>query len=352
MKKLLGAMMLLAGFAMPACAAETGTPSPSTTAEAGTALTISSESDTAIAGNFVSGASVVTFQAQLVSPLVNVTLVVNGASFDFSFDVSKGTLNIDGHANTLLGADADVLAKLEKAFDRLGNPTRIRESLYKTFAILGAAPVGTTLQVRAITPAANFAKEVDRSDCESDEGVTFLCNCNNVNNNAAPNGCGYAYGGTSSPGGTDGWTHTIWNATNLGSCVGTPTNNHEHEECENTASCSDYGDASQHGYGTSGCFWGGRYHKNVQWQAACGWQSKACEGRCGAGCPQSYNFYYTKDCHDHDTCLDNHPSAASNSTFGTCGNEWDSAVNDFADLTGSNDFGNACGGAAVGDNTR
>jgi hypothetical protein len=66
--------------------------------------------------------------------------------------------------------------------------------------------------------------------------------------------------------------------------------------------------------------------------------SGSCEGRCGAGCnsgspcaliPTSYNWYGTKDCLDHDICLDAHPNAPYTSSSGDCGNEYSDAYWDF-----------------------
>ena len=139
-------------------------------------------------------------------------------------------------------------------------------------------------------------------------------------------GIGSIGGGTNSYG---GWVN---------GCSSTPSYTHEHEVCEWTGS-SDH-EAGQ-----------GSYHGRVTWGSRIGWSASACEGRCGAGCPNSYNFYITKDCLDHDVCLDNHPSASSTSTFGDCGNEFDSASGDFVSGTSSG-FTSACGFAMWGDSTR
>ncbi len=65
----------------------------------------------------------------------------------------------------------------------------------------------------------------------------------------------------------------------------------------------------------------------------CGTWAPECEGRCGAGCPCNswycVNRYYTKDCFDHDVCLDNNPGDGHNDPFApNCGDEWGDASDD------------------------
>jgi hypothetical protein len=341
MKKLLAAVALASVAFASGCAGNVASQDPTAPASEASAITITitTETDTDLVGSFVNGSSVISFEEHLATPMVNTKLVINGAEYDYVYDIVHSTLNIDGHSNSILGADASALAVFEKAFDHLGGPTRMREQLYKTIALMAAAPRGTTFKIKSIVPQTNKVDEVSRSYCDNDDGITYICAQNNLGGcqgtYAGANGSNPIYNaaGTS---GTSGGTNNYGGYVN--GCTSTPSIIHEHEVCEGTAS-------SDHESGQSS------YHGRVTWGARVGWSAKACEGRCGAGCPQSYNFYVTKDCTDHDVCLDNHPSASSTSTFGDCGNEFDRASGDFTYGTSSG-FTSACGFAMWGDNTR
>lgn len=326
MKTLIGLAALSLVVSVAACAAPAaGTGEPTTAAGSSTsALTLTEETDTKLAGNYVHGDSVITFEEQLASPMLHTKLVVNGAEYDYDRDLVKSTLVIDGHGNTLLAADSAALAGLEHELDKLGQPTQMREALFKTISLMAAAPRGTTLMQKTITPKV-AAAETDRSYCVSDEGITYMCSCNGI-----PSGCSANFVGWS---GNNPIYQSSGNSGAFGTaygCSGVPQINHEHELCEYTA---EY------------------YHGRYTGYSYCGWGASACEGRCGAGCPNSYNFYYTKDCFDHDLCLDNHPSASATSTFGDCGNEFDQASGDFSYGT-SDGYASSCGGYAPGDTTR
>lgn len=349
MRKLLGITIAALTFAMTGCAADqvgpTEDPASDGTAARTEGLTIESETESTLKGHYVRGGSVVTFHARLVSPNVELHLSVNGAEYDLVKDVVHSTVNLDGHGNTILGEDAEVLHALEKAFDAAGEPSRIREEMYRAIALMSAAPRGTTLLTRVVRPMTLPSEEQDRGYCDSDNGVTYLCAQNDVSGT-----CSKTYTGTSTPTGDDphsmysngGITGSDGGTNNLGAyvtgCTSVPTYTHEHEACEWTADKS--AEAGQ-----------SKYHGRVTWSSRIGWSAKACQGRCGAGCPNSYNFYITKDCLDHDVCLDNHPSASSTSTFGTCGNEFDRAAGDFASGTGRG-FTSGCGFSMWGDSTR
>ncbi len=334
MKQLLGIVVLSAlGLAMSACAGQAAEPQDPAAEKSADALTITEETATTLKGSFVRGDSLVTFSSKLEGTVFTNALVVNGAPFDFRYDLAGFSLDVDGHSNTLLVADGQVLASFEKALDDLGKPNVMREGLFKSVSMMAQAPRGTTLITRQIkAQGANAAAEVPHNYCVSNEGITWL-----------PGGCGAPGAGN--------------NLVNTGSCyylvnntagdpANVPVNTHEHEQCEASASCNSSGDAGQHGFGTSSCFWSGKYHGRVYWNDHVGYASKACEGRCGAGCPVSYNYYYSKDCFDHDVCLDNHPAASSNSTLGDCGNEWDEASDDFSFGTSSS-YQSYCGAAGV-----
>lgn len=340
MNKLLGLVALSMGLAMAACAAPAGSPDPTAEgASAVEALQITDESETAIAGTYALGESTVAFSSRLESPFVRTQLIVNGATFDYELDVVGSKLTIDGHSNTILGADAEVLGKLEKAFERLGSPSKIREALFKTISMMAAAPRGTTLLRKEVVPQLAPSAELNRGYCDSDDGITYLCDPAS-NANSLPPGCSaYAagYNGSNplyhanSVSGVGGGGDNAYVGGYVTGCQYTYTWTHEHEVCEYSRNSS--------------------YHGRVTWPARVGWSASACEGRCGGGCPNSYNFYLTKDCLDHDVCLNSHPGASSTSTFGDCGNEFDRASGDFTWGTGSS-FASSCGFYMVGENSR
>ena len=342
MRKLLTLSLATLTLLTAACAADHVAPSdgamPAPSAAQG--LTVTSESDIAITGHYVHGGSVVTFHSELVSPFVRTHLVVNGAEYDAEKDIVHSTMKIDGHGNTLLAEDAAALAAIDKAFDRMGEPTKIREETYKVLSLMSAAPKGTTITVKSIVPQLAKADEQNRGYCDNDDGITYLCGGNNIGNcpNAytGNNGSNEMHTATMGVAGVGGGTNTWGGYVN--GCTTTPSYTHEHEVCEWTS-------GSDHEAGQ------GSGHGRVTWGSRIGWSASACEGRCGAGCPNSYNFYVTKDCLDHDTCLNNHPSASSTSTFGDCGNEFDRASGDFTYGTSSG-FTSGCGFAMWGDSTR
>jgi hypothetical protein len=328
-------------IATSACSEQVAAPDASMPApSAAQGLTVTSETDIAITGHYVHGGSVVTFHSELVAPYVRTHLVVNGAEYDVEKDIVASTMKIDGHGNTILAEDAAALAAIDKAFDKMGEPTRIREEAYKVLSLLSAAPKGTTITTKHIVPSMASKDEQNRGYCDNDDGITYICAANQGA------GCPASYTGASG-------SNPLYKATNgvtgvgggtnyyggyVNGCSSTPSYTHEHEVCE-------YSSSSDHESGQ------GSYHGRVTWGARIGWSASACEGRCGAGCPNSYNFYVTKDCLDHDVCLNNHPSASSTSTFGDCGNEFDRASGDFTYGTSSG-FTGACGFAMWGDSSR
>lgn len=319
-------------LAMTACAAPTESEQPSAS-EATAGLQITEETETTLVGSFVRGESVVSFEARLEAPVVRTKIVVNGATYEHAYDIPTATLEIDGHGNTVLAADATVLRQVERAFDKAGSPSKIREAMFRVIALMSAAPRGTTIMKKVIAPTAE-APEAERGYCDSDDGITYLCGCNTLGANCGKTFAGYEgsnpmyqAAGIAGSEGVDNQSYGKY----VSGCTSTPAYTHEHEVCEYSRDSS--------------------YHGRVTWGVRCGWSASECEGRCGAGCPNSYNFYITKDCLDHDACLNNHPSAASTSTFGDCGNEFDRASGDFSSGTGSS-FKNLCGSYMYGDWSR
>lgn len=326
---------------MTGCMMGEGSPaggSDPTTASATEGLTITQETETLLSGSYTQGDSLVTFEERLATPILTTKLVINGAEFTYVRDLVKSTVSIESHGNTILAPDAEVLLKLDKAFDSAGAGTqpKMREAMYKTIAVMAMAPRGSTF-INRIFAASAPKLEVDRSYCDNDENY-FICASNNLG------GCGYTAGGynganpimnANGTAGTEGGNQQYGGYVT--GCTSTPTYTHEHEACE----------YSHDGSGIDGL---SSSHGRVTWGKRIGWSAKACQGRCGAGCPRNWNFYIAKDCLDHDACLDNHPSSSSTSTFGTCGNEFDRAATDTATWS-SDSYTSACG-AMWGDNTR
>lgn len=54
-----------------------------------------------------------------------------------------------------------------------------------------------------------------------------------------------------------------------------------------------------------------------------------CRGRCGAGCSFTGFGIYTKDCLEHDHCVEHEGAAAFNPKDKECGDEWIDAADDF-----------------------
>jgi len=229
-------------------------------------LRLSTQEPDALVGQFTYADSVITFESRLTSASSSsVVLEVNGARFDLVRDVEVLSASLDGHGNSLFQEDLRALNALALELDQTVPPTPVGEELYKLSALLGAARPGTVFVRDEIAPQS--AEQLEKLRAESAYGVS-------------DEGLRYM-------------------------CVCRPTGayaSHEHA----TAS-----------------------HARVTWSAACGQSAPSCEGRCGAGCPYTYNFYDTKDCLDHDECLNHHPSAPSVSSDGDCGAEYVQARDDF-----------------------
>lgn len=338
MNKLLGIALALVALGTAGCAQNADLPPEEpTTGTSAQEITISEESETSIAGTFIHADTFITFSARMEAPVLSAKLVVNGAEIEFKQNIVESTLDIDGHSSTLMKEDTDALHGFEKAFEKLGAPTKMRDAFFKLVSLTAGAPRGTTLTPRRVVPK-RATVEQDRGYCDSDDGITYLCGCNSVNSACSKTWIGYGGPEGNNPiyraGGVAGVTKGVDSANYGGyvaGCASTPVATHEHEVCEWTRDSS--------------------YHGRVTWSARCGWSASECEGRCGAGCPNSYNFYVTKDCLDHDVCLNSHPGASATSTFGDCGNEFDRASGDFAYGTGSG-FASGCGSWMVGENSR
>jgi hypothetical protein len=208
-----------------------------------------------------------------------------------------------------------------------------------------AAPAGHTMLQKTITPKANLRDGDGKpSNTVSDEGIIYMCvgsggshlydqadwawaehdavNAGMASNNEgsaashwrlqgwAPAGCYLnkltTYSWSSAPGIANQGSSPYWLGTQVGSPSVATTNGSN--SWTDGASYNDTGADTQDGTWTGG---------------------GSCEGRCGAGCPRAYNWYFTKDCLDHDICLDFHTTASSTSYSGDCGFEFSDAQGDF-----------------------
>jgi hypothetical protein len=323
---LVAAAIALATTAIGGCATETGpSPSPSpkpttSTAEAATGvgtMTLAQNTDYDIVGSWTYGAKVVFFESHMsTAGISTVKLTIDGADFETTFDYFTHAATRDGHANTLFHEDVIALSKFETYLNNGGGKTgRVWERLFTTVSMHGAAPPGYTFMQRVSSPTIKAETEHREGNAVWDEGINYLCR-------------GY-YGNEIS----DQYDWVV-----------------AHHD-------------SQGGEGTGNGVYPNIYHGAYFWWAETGcrvgdWTGAgSCEGRCGAGCPRAYNFYFTKDCLDHDMCLDYHPAASSTSWSGDCGYEFGDASDDWAgglsssywwDCPGSvpsncAEYGNECG---------
>jgi hypothetical protein len=294
--KLLAATVVL-GLTVVACG-NTPTdqreePAAATEATGEGSLAITSESDYHVAGTWVFADTMVQFESQMSEEGVStVKLTVNGAEFDSTFDYFTHGWQADGHKNTLFRAEIDALVRLEKKLDAAGKAGRPWERLYASVSQHGAAPAGYTFLKRQGSPTQ--AEEVQHRESGSvgNDGVTYICRGTSGRNFS--NNWDYSWAEHDSFGGEGSTNGTAGNTYHARMVTSSP----------------------------GGC--------NVGYTGA-----GSCEGRCGAGCPRTYNFYFTKDCFDHDVCLDYHPAAPTVSYSGDCGYEFSDADGDFISGTSS-----------------
>jgi hypothetical protein len=287
---LTSALLALGGLGgLAGCAGNTADPTPAeSTATGQGALTVTQETEYAAAGTWTYAGQTVQFESTVSDEgLSTVKLTVNGAAFDTTFDYFTHAWQADGHKNTLFREELDALVKLEKKLDEVGKLGRPWERLFAAVSQHAAAPAGYTFMVRAGSPSAPAEKQHREAGSVSNDGVTYICRGTNGRNFS--NSWDYAYA--------------------------------EHD--------------SFAGEGSSNATQGNQMHARMVTLSPGGCQVGStghgmCEGRCGAGCPRTYNFYFTKDCLDHDICLDYHPAAPGVSYSGDCGYEFGDADGDFA----------------------
>jgi hypothetical protein len=322
-----------------------------------TSLSISSEDDYAVAGTFVHDVSVIDFASSVTTDGIStVDLTINGAKISVKVDLFTGEASESGAGETLMADDLTVLSAFAKYLDQNGKSVRPWERLYKAAAMYAAAPAGYTIVDRVIVATGHGAEARDGSGRNggtvSNEDITYLC---------------YGFGG-----------YPLWNNDDWVW--------HEHDSVTGGMSSANEGGSAGHwrmqSFAPAGCrldwnpgaipgstanqgtnpYWLGK-NSGGSWTDGAGYNDSSspngyygqgntqsawsgggsCEGRCGPGCPTGiYNYYFTKDCFDHDVCLDYHRSASSTSSSGDCGYEYQDAQGDF--ISGSSStYSSWCG---------
>jgi hypothetical protein len=334
------AIPLALGLLLGGCGQE----GPATRSPTEQQLTLTAEDDYTLTGTFVHDVSVIEFDSRLTTDGVStVNLTVNGARLTVTVDLFTADASENGHGETLVADDLAVLHLFSQYLDQHGKPARPWERLYKVAAMYAAAPAGYTIVARTIASRRALLNRDGNGrpgGTVSDEDITYLC---------------YGFGG-----------YPLWNNDDWVW--------HEHDSITSSMSGANEGGSGGHwrmqSFAPAGCRldwnpgaipggsanqganprWLGRRSSDGQYWDGASYNDSAtpnghfqqantqsawtgggsCEGRCGPGCPKGiYNYYFTKDCFDHDTCLDYHRSASTTSSSGDCGFEYQDAQNDF-----------------------
>lgn len=303
------------------------------TASASGNLSLTTVGDYDVVGTWEHGDTLVQFESHVSEEgVASVKLVVDGAEFDHTFDYFTHSWESDGHKNTLFRAEINALAELENTLEDRGQKGRPWERLFTIVSQHAAAPPGYTFMKRAGSPSTKEEKQHREADAVWNDGVNYICRANNthgVDSGYSGSGSNYA----------EQWGYNWATHDSLSG---------EGGSSRNTASGNQY-----HGVLWSleagGCRVGSTYHyadktgvsstSHTQPSSGSatsdGRSNGSCEGRCGAGCPRSYNYYFTWDCFDHDICGDFHPNADMVSYSGDCGYEFSDADGDWASGTSS-----------------
>lgn len=302
MRSILAALALTV-FASGCVAPETtgGSGAPTEGASSSGSFALSTDGDYDVAGTWEYADVVVQFESHISEEgVATVKLTVDGADFDTTFDYFTQAWEADGHKNTLFRPELDALLKLENYLDNNGKQGRPWERLFTAVSQHGAAPPGYTFLKRTGSPTQKDEVQHRESNAVWNDGVTYLC--------SGGNGRNYS----------NSWDYNWATHDSLSGEGGSPRN----------ASAGNTYHGAMYTYDAGGCYVGSSAHSGNSGHGSC-------EGRCGAGCPRTYNFYFTQDCFDHDVCLDYHPAASAISYSGDCGYEFGDADGDFAGGTSS-----------------
>ena len=295
------ALFVACSLTFAACAPAAHTdlaPSDQAAATAGEGtFTVATNAAYDLIGTWTYAETVVQFTSHMSEEGVStVHLVVNGAEFDGTFDYFTHAWTTDGHENTLFRHELDALTRLGTHLETVGTQSRPWERLFAVVSMHAAAPPGYTFLQHSGSPTAVQEVAHRESGAVSNNGVTYICRGTSGRNFS--NNWDYAWAQHDSEPGEGSTNGAAGNAFHSAMLTSSP----------------------------GGCYVGSNAHTGNSGHGAC-------EGRCGAGCPRAYNFYFSVDCMDHDICLDYHPSAPTTSYSGDCGYEFSDAADDFVSGT-------------------
>ena len=296
---LLATAFVALSLVVSGCATNTEEPAPAPVAGESTgtsSLAVTLDGDYELAGSWVHGDVLVQFVSKMSEEgLSSVKLTVNGAEFDATFDFFTGEWTADCHKNALFWGELAALKALEQHLDKVvGKQTRPWQRLFASVAHLAAAPNGYTFLKRFGSPKLEEEAQHRETNSVGNDGVTYICKATSGAKLATSWGLVWAEHDSLDGEGGGGRNSAAGNGM------------HTRTQAYELAGCR-LGRATASGGNGAG----------------------SCEGRCGAGCPRSYNWYFAKDCLDHDTCLDYHPNAPATSYSGDCGYEFSDADGDF-----------------------
>jgi hypothetical protein len=335
------ALLSLGVAALAGCASPTGAPAPAPAASASTAaesFVVTAQDDYRVAGSYSRGAALVAFDSSMSPQGVStVVLTVNGATVTLTADLFTFVANEDGGGNTLFAADLQALGALERYLEAHGQRGRPWERLFKAVSMYAAAPAGTTVLAKTIVADSRALHDGSGrpGGSVSKEGLTYLCvgaGGHHMFDQAdwvwAEHDSESGEGGSGLHGRLEGWEPAGCYISSLTSYTSsTPPNLYDQGS-------SPYWLGINDGTWTDGASYNDSDGQGVRGQWTGGGM---CEGRCGSGCPRGYNWYWTKDCLDHDICLDYHTSANGTSSSGDCGWEYSDAQSDWI-YGSSNDY--------------
>lgn len=282
--RVVGALVVMCGLVAPGCGAGTDADSGQVPVVA-QGLTVTVQSDTELAGVFVTDDSVIRFLGRAESPtLASMRFDINGLVIDGTVDNAAKELRWDGHDGVFSPKDLAAMKELMNACEKhfvgrqIADLAAHEQVVMRRLAYYAAAPAGWPLG-REHVRKANFVSTdpaaVPAQAPEEPGGVL----------KEDDRAC-YQSG--------DPWS-SIYGL-----------------DCRTMYRYS-WHDAVNHCY-----TWAYRHS---------GPGNTWCVGKCGDGCGW-FTFGYTQDCLDHDVCAGDH-GAGANPWDSSCGDEWGEADEDY-----------------------
>jgi hypothetical protein len=327
-------VMSLGCASLAGCASQTGRPEPTQdpTVVAGTAaeaFALTDQSDYRVAGSYSLGSSLVVFDSSMTPEGVStVALTVNGATITLTADLFSFVATEDGGGNTLFGADLAVLGRFERYLEAHGQKGRPWERLFKAVSMYAGAPAGHTMLVKTIAAGPSALRDGSGrpGGTVSTESLIYVCvgaSGHHMYDQAdwvwAEHDSTTGEGGNGYHWRLEGWEPAGCYISNLTSYTTWYAPGYRDQNN------NPYWLGIQNGSWTDGAWYNDSDPASVTGQWTGG---GVCEGRCGSGCPRAYNWYWTKDCLDHDICLDYHTNANTTGS-GDCGYEYSDAQGDW-----------------------